>query len=215
MPEALSQIKTPDQRVRVFLSSTLKELAAERGAARAAITSMHLTPVMFETGARAHPPRELYRSYLEQSDIFVGIYWQRYGWVAPTETVSGLEDEYLLSGDKPKLIYIKSGDHREPRLDNLLDRIATDDQASYKHFDTADDLADLLADDLALLLTERFSQSESAPDGLRAPRLPAPPTPIVDRASELATRRPRCPVRRRERRADRIGTSGGRQRERP
>jgi hypothetical protein len=25
----------------------------------------------------------MYPAYLDQSQIFVGIYWQRYGWVAP------------------------------------------------------------------------------------------------------------------------------------
>ena len=65
-------IRTPDQRIRVFVSSTLRELADERRAARAAIERMRLAPVMFELGARPHPPRELYRSYLEQSDVFVG-----------------------------------------------------------------------------------------------------------------------------------------------
>ena len=44
---------------------------------------LRLTPVMFELGSRAHPPRELYRAYLEQSDVFVGIYGERYGWIAP------------------------------------------------------------------------------------------------------------------------------------
>ena len=102
-------ISTPDRRVRVFVSSTLTELAAERAAARDAIAGLHLTPVMFELGARPHPPRELYRAYLAQSDVFVGIYWQRYGWVAPGEQTSGLEDEYLLCGDRPKLIYVKAG----------------------------------------------------------------------------------------------------------
>ena len=67
-------IRTPDQRLRVFVSSTLKELEPERRAARAAIERMHLAPVMFELGARPHPPREVYRAYLEQSDVFVGIY---------------------------------------------------------------------------------------------------------------------------------------------
>ncbi len=38
-------ILTPDQRVRVFISSTLEELAAERAAARRAITRLHLVPV--------------------------------------------------------------------------------------------------------------------------------------------------------------------------
>jgi hypothetical protein len=69
-----SLIRTPDQRVRVFVSSTLAELAAERAAARTAITRLHLTPVMFELGARPHAPRELYRAYLAQSEVFVGIY---------------------------------------------------------------------------------------------------------------------------------------------
>jgi hypothetical protein len=52
-------IRTPDQRVRVFVSSTMQKLAAERQAARAAIESLRLTPVMFELGARPHPPRAL------------------------------------------------------------------------------------------------------------------------------------------------------------
>src|ERR1700746_2712531 len=111
------QIRTPDQRVRVFVSSTLEELAAERAAAREAITALRLTPVLFESGARPYPPRELYRAYLAQSDVFVGLYWQRYGWVAPGVPVSGLEDEYQLAGAKPKLIYIKTpAPAREPRL---------------------------------------------------------------------------------------------------
>jgi hypothetical protein len=46
-------IRTPDQRLRVFVSSTLGELNAERGAARAAIEQLRLAPVMFESGARA------------------------------------------------------------------------------------------------------------------------------------------------------------------
>ena len=100
-------IRTPDQRVRVFVSSTLAELAAERQATAAAITQLRLTPVMFELGARPYPPRDLYRAYLEQSDVFVGIYADSYGWVAPGMEVSGLEDEYRLSVGKPRLIYIK------------------------------------------------------------------------------------------------------------
>src|SRR5499425_3084920 len=117
-------IRTPDQRVRVFISSTLDELAPERAAAREAITQLRLTPVFFEAGARPYPPRELYRAYLAQSDIFVGLYWQRSGWVAPDMTVSGLEDEYQLATGKPKLIYMKiPAPEREPRLQELLDRI--------------------------------------------------------------------------------------------
>ena len=76
-------IRTPDRRLRVFVSSTTGELAAERRAVSRAISSLRLTPVMFEAGARPHPPRDLYRAYLAQSDVFVGLYWQQYGWVGP------------------------------------------------------------------------------------------------------------------------------------
>src|SRR6185437_521741 len=113
-------IRTPDQRLRIFVSSTLQELAAERRAARVAIERLHLAPVMFELGARPHPPRELYRSYLEQSDVFVGIYAESYGWVAPGEEVSGLEDEFTLAPrTMPKLIYIKEREKRDERLRTL------------------------------------------------------------------------------------------------
>src|SRR5512136_1531393 len=142
-PSTQRVIHTPDQRLRVFVSSTLQELADERSAAREAIERLRLTPVMFELGARPHPPRELYRAYLDQSHIFIGIYWQKYGWVAPGEAVSGLEDEYQLSGDKPKLIYIKSpAPDREPHLKELLERIKSD--ASYKYFSTATELRELI-----------------------------------------------------------------------
>lgn len=70
-----ASIRTPDQRLQVFVSSTLEELAAERDAARAAIEQLRMAPVMFESGAQEHPPQAVYRAYLEQSDIFVGIYW--------------------------------------------------------------------------------------------------------------------------------------------
>jgi len=43
-------INTPNQRLRVFVSSTLEELAAERQAVRDAVTRLRLVPVMFELG---------------------------------------------------------------------------------------------------------------------------------------------------------------------
>ena len=166
-------IRTPDQRLRIFVSSTLKELADERRAVRSAVERLHLAPVMFELGARPHPPRDLYRAYLQQSDIFVGLYWERYGWVAPGETVSGLEDEYILAPALPKLIYIKeSAGGREPRLGELLDRIRSDDTASFKYFSTPRELASLVEADLATLLAERFDQSRSPRRGPTGPRCP-------------------------------------------
>jgi hypothetical protein len=97
-------IRTPDQRLRIFVSSTMKELAEARVAARTAIERLRLIPVLFELGARPYPPRDLYLAYLRQSDVFIGIYGQQYGWIAPDQEISGLEDEYLNAGGMPKLV---------------------------------------------------------------------------------------------------------------
>jgi predicted ATPase len=180
-------IRTPDQRVRVFVSSTLDELAPERAAAREAITQLRLTPVLFESGARPYPPRALYRAYLAQSDIFIGLYWQRYGWVSPTMQVSGLEDEYQLAGDKPKLIYVKTpAPEREPRLQALLDRIRSEDAASYQKFAMREELRERIANDLALLLTERFTSPPETPVPARLAPLPVPRSRLIDREQERA-----------------------------
>ena len=103
-------IWTPDRRLRVFVSSAVGEageLAVERGVVVRAVSALRLTPVLFEEGARPYPPRDLYRAYLAQSDIFIGLYWQRYGRVGPGMERSSLEEELQLSEGLPRLLYVK------------------------------------------------------------------------------------------------------------
>jgi predicted ATPase len=181
-------IRTPDQRLRVFISSTMKELAAERAAAREAVSRLRLTPVLFEAGARPHPPRELYRAYLDQSDIFIGIYGSEYGWVAPGMDISGLEDEYLLAVTKPRLIYVKSSAERDPRLAEMLGQIAAEGAISYQRFTAAEQLRDLIENDLAVFLSERFTNQPAEPHvGVAARDLPAPVASIIGREADVET----------------------------
>src|SRR5215468_10278200 len=161
-------IRTPDQRLRVFVSSTLGELADERRAVLRAISTLRLTPVLFELGARPHPPQELYRAYLAQSDIFVGLYWQRYGQIGPGMQSSGLEEEFELSRALPRLLYVKApAPDREPRLIELLSRVRQ--QASYRTFRTPAELGRLVRDDLATLLSERFAGRRPVADSASLP----------------------------------------------
>jgi len=186
-------IRTPDQRLRVFVSSTLVELATERGAARAAIAGLRLTPILFEAGARPHPPRALYRAYLEQSDIFVGIYAEEYGWVPPDEPISGLEDEFRLAAGMPRLLYLREpAPGRDGRLAAMLEGAEGSDPVVCRRFGDAEELGRCLADDLALLLTERFFGGAAPPvpgtgggAELRL-ELPVPPYRLIDREAELA-----------------------------
>lgn len=184
------EIRTPDQRIRVFVSSTLGELAAERAVVRAAIEQLRLIPVMFELGARPHPPRELYRAYLAQSQVFVGVYWERYGWIGPGETISGLEDEFRLGVGMPRLLYIKEpAPGRERRLHEMLKQLEDEGTVSYRRFHDDDELARLVLDDLALLLTERFAAAGSGAHDAPTVTVPSPPVPLtatIGRADDLA-----------------------------
>jgi len=186
-------IRTPDYRLRVFVSSTLKELVEERKAVRQSILKLRLAPVMFESGARPHPAQKLYKSYISQSQIFIGIYWQNYGWIAPEMHISGLEDEYILSNKIPRLIYIKNpAPDREPALTGLLDRIRNDNSSSYTNFSTPAQLKELVQNDLALLLTEHFevisrNEQPSAEIGKHSlTNVPIPRNPLIGREKELA-----------------------------
>src|SRR6202046_5949351 len=184
-------ISTPDQRLRVFVSSTLQELAAERQAVRDAVSRLWLGAWRSELVSRPHPPRQVYRSYLAQSQVFVGVYWQSYGWVAPGEQVSGLEDEYLLSAGLPRLIYVKSpAAEREPRLAEMLPRIRDAGDVSYQRFSAAAELQRLVENDLAVLLSERLERApgrDGAADGASlAGGVPVPATPLVGRDDDVA-----------------------------
>jgi predicted ATPase len=185
-------IRTPDQRLRVFVSSTLQELSEERAAVSRAVSALRLTPVMFELGARPHPPKELYRAYLAQSDVFIGLYWQRYGWVGPGMEISGLEDEFELSRSLPRLLYVKTpAPDREPRLAELLERVQREAAESYRTFRTARELGRLVRDDLAVMLSEVFAAAGSAVPTpaerqRRMPRsLPATTTSLIGRDEEI------------------------------
>jgi predicted ATPase/uncharacterized membrane protein YiaA len=184
----MSIIKTPDQRLRVFISSTIQELSIERKKVQEAVERLKLIPVFFESGARPYPPKDLYRAYLEQSDIFIGIYWKSYGWIAPDMEISGLEDEWRLSNDKPRLIYIKKADERDDRLKTLIKDIEASNTACYQKFDTVESLSELLINDLAVLLTERFQSSEDKKTTIRLnpkTNLPILRSEIVGRTKEI------------------------------
>ncbi len=190
-------IRTPDQRLRVFVSSTLAELAAERATVARSIAALGLTPVMFELGARPHPPQDLYRAYLAQSDIFIGLYWQRYGWIGPGMEISGLEDELRLSRSLPRLLYVKTpAPDREPGLAAMIAGLQTEATDSYRSFGSPRELARLVRNDLALLLSERFSVAAdgAAPSGQPAPKaarrvrrsLPVTSTSLIGREHDIS-----------------------------
>ena len=92
----------------------------------------------------------MYRAYLAQSDVFIGLYWQRYGRIGPGMEISGLEEEFDLSRTLPRLLYVKApAPDREPRLTAMLDRIKAGGHQLVPHLPHRRELGRLVRDDLA------------------------------------------------------------------
>jgi predicted ATPase len=185
-------ILTSGEQTRAFISATLNELAAERLAAREAIKSLRLEPVYFGDGARPVPPPATYRELLRKCPIFIGIYWNEYGQLVDGTDISGIEDEYNLSAGKDRLIYIKQpADDRDDRLAALLNRIRDEGSVSYVKFSSRDELFELIANDLARLLAERYEDATATSHIADIPRLPRPLSPFIGRIRELGLVVPR------------------------
>jgi hypothetical protein len=103
--------------------------------------------------------------------------------------ISGLEEEFELSHDLPRLLYAKvPAPDREPRLEHLMLRIGQ--EASYRKFETSDQLEQLLRDDLATVLSEGFAAGRAAGAGAGSARqrpraLPAGTTSLVGRERDI------------------------------
>lgn len=185
-------IQNANQRLKVFVSSTLHELAEEREAARSAISHMRLHPVMLEMGPQPQPapPRSLYQSFIEESQVFIGIYWQKYGESIAGADWSEIEDEFMLSEGKPRLIYIKRPAYEvEKQMTHFINSIQ-DAGLSYKTFSDTNELCEMIENDLALLLTERFELTDQIISPVKTIsreriELPMPATPLIGREVEV------------------------------
>ena len=177
----MTAIRTPDQRLRIFVSSAMKELASARAAARSAIERLRPIPVLFELGACPYPPRDLHSPICGKATSSLGSTGSNM-WIAPDQEISGLEDEYLNAGGMPKLVYVQSpAPDRDARLKEMLSRIQSDG-LSYRGFATSDELSTLIADDLAVLLSERFDLGDEPKErGADRRPLPSPASRFIGR----------------------------------
>jgi predicted ATPase/class 3 adenylate cyclase len=146
-----------DPRLRVFVSSTLGELKSEREAAKSAIKTLRLDPVGMDLGSRNGQDG----LSIADADIFVGIYWQSFGWE------SDLDRDYDASSGLPALIYVKEpAPDRENGLTDLLERSRSDGRSTIRVFESPGELAEMLVEDLASVMSDKFSKTEPHPDSL-------------------------------------------------
>lgn len=112
--------------MRVFVSSVMNDFATERGVAKAAIESIGLSPVMAEEfGARPYSSKSACVDGVRESDCYLAIFGDRYGWRAPSGlSVTHEEFEAARQLGLPILLVVKDpAPDREPDLTAFLQQI--------------------------------------------------------------------------------------------
>lgn len=193
-------------RLRVFISSTMKDLANERRAIERQLTAFNIEPVNAESwlpdGTKSW---ERIEKEIRASDVFVLIVGERYGWIPEAGPGSGsgrsvthLEFEAACRLKLPVLPFLKELSYETEKSSDdaiLRDKFraeitAWDDGQFIAKFEDAFDLADKVGLAVIELLTSRFQREQIR---LRAPavsaaahdlegergRLPPPATPVL------------------------------------
>jgi hypothetical protein len=143
--------------LKVFISGTQKDLTPERQAVERAIHSIKWEALRAETyGSQPMPSRAACQEMVERSDIYLGLYGGRYGWVIPGDDLSVTEFEFNEARrlGKPMLVYVKEvPDEKsiEPRQAAFLERVEDFDTGFFRRprFTSTQELGKWVKEDLA------------------------------------------------------------------
>lgn len=131
--------------MKVFISSLISEMEAERAAAKRAIEALRHEPVMAEDfGAQANSPQVACLTGLRKSDLVVLILGVRYG-DKQASGLSATHEEYRdARGRKPVLTFIQQGEADRDQA-GLIDEAGSWESGLYRaSFSTPDELRDLV-----------------------------------------------------------------------
>ena len=137
--------------IRVFISSTMEDLQAERQAVAEALESLNLQTVRAESiGSQSVSPYEASLMMAQECDIYLGILGGRYGAGVPGDrynrSITNIEYETAFELKKPILLYRKTDVEVEPAQEDFM-RFAGDMMAgkTWRKFNSQDVPANLKA----------------------------------------------------------------------
>jgi tetratricopeptide (TPR) repeat protein len=147
-------------RLKIFISSRMEELQAERDAVETGISTLRFEPVRAETiGAQPKSPRETCLEAVRDCDVYIAICGSRYGSIPAGQEVSVTEMEFLEARDCEKdiLIYVQKGAKREHRQQEFVRRLEDFDEGYFRgSFSTPEELAIAVQNDLSSLVSAKF-----------------------------------------------------------
>jgi hypothetical protein len=155
--------------LRVFVSSVIDGYEDVRKAAREAIQLLGDTPMMaeYDFGAKPMTPREACLEGVRGSDIYVGLFGSRYGYVTD-RGISATEEEFEEAQQRglPVLIFEEGGE-KEERQAEFLNRVKDYGAGFFRDtYRTPEDLKDAVIKALATLKREA-SVGRRDTDGVR------------------------------------------------
>jgi 6-phosphogluconolactonase/glucosamine-6-phosphate isomerase/deaminase len=194
------------KRLKVFVSSTVQDLESERAMIKKTLGELRFESFIseFQT-AQARPPSDVCLGQIDDSDIFILIIGERYGYVPKPDPTKGspydgkisvTHGEFLRARAlrKPVLVFVKetARDQRETEL--LLSLGGYFDGATHASFKAASDLRGKLTQALSELLVDLVRHNYATPWRREAKVIvvesPAEVTRIVARILGFAIQRP-------------------------
>jgi CheY-like chemotaxis protein len=139
--KTLEQITKQTKQIKVFVSSTMRDLEAERHVVKQAIQDLgpqYLVEMAEDWHARPGSPQSICQGAVCECNIFVLIVGSRCGDPVAPGGVSPVEDEYNTARDhhKPILVFVKKVQERDARMEAFLVRVSAYDQGHLlKYFD--------------------------------------------------------------------------------
>jgi len=147
--------------LKVFISSTMVELRDVREIVERALRDKGIRGRIYEKDVGASPlgVEDTSLFEVEQSDVYVGLFWKEYGEI----TIK----EYRQARDlrKPCFVYIRDKDvARQPLLDNFLKTEVYDLRkgVTSAYFNSAVELAEKVASDIIVWLVQQYREGTAA-----------------------------------------------------
>jgi hypothetical protein len=163
-------------RLRVFLSSTQKDLQAERDSAEAIVAELGHQCLRAETlDSPGTSPEEACKYMARSCDIYVGIFGPMYGFKVPGLGISATELEYreAKNADAGKVfVYVQDADSLDEEQERFLREVQSFSDGYFRHekFANCDALREQIRRDVITWTTRKVREGLQKQVELRALR---------------------------------------------
>lgn len=156
-PQGRSSTVPSEGRLKVFISSTMAELRDVREVLSKALDDRGIYAWFYEKHAGARPEGVEQTSLveIETADVYVGLFWERYG------EVTVKEFRHARATGKPFFIYIRDKNkQREKQLEDFLEAeiYSLTKGVTYDYFESALSLGQRVAEDIVAWLVRRHRE---------------------------------------------------------